>query len=408
MRLSNPKRGGLVASATALFACAAVAQEGGVLLTFGIEQRLESGRNLDLAVPDSGQTTASVTRLSFGLVSQTQLDLLEFDASTALVIEDSFDTDGAEVELGRPELNFGYTREVPNAIFSLAARFRSDDVDAFDEDLDEDDADGTRTDYGAEVRFETGRTAPIGFVFTTAFERSEYDDTTDPDLVDTDTTRVGVETLFRFSEVAVGRVGLGYLREEDDVPSGTLSEAVTVLAGLDYAMPNGRATALLSITGYDDARDRTTFEIGRTLDLPAGSVSARLGVSVADPGETDLIGALEWSQALPRGSVNVRLERRAEFEDDTEDTVTETIFSVSLAREVNAVSSLGLGLSHQVNVEPAERIEQSEFAATYRYQLTEDWGLDSGVRYRVRNDADGRSESPDVFVALSRVFEVRP
>ncbi len=377
-------------------------------MTFGIEQRLESGWNLDLSIPASGRTTASVTRLSFGLLSQTELERLEFSASSALIVENSFDTAGTEAQLGRPELDLRYTREVPNAIFSIAARFRRDDVEAFDEDLGEDDATGTRTDYGAELRFETGRTAPIGVAFTTAFERSGYTDTTDPDLIDTDTLRVGFDTMLRFSEVAVGRVGLGYIREEEQIPGGVVSEDVTVSAGLDYTMPNGVATAVVSVTRDDDGRQRTNLEIGRALELPAGSVSARLGLSLADPGGTEVIGALAWSQDLPRGSFDIRLERSVDFEDGTDATVTDTVFSASLAREVNAVSSVGLDFLYEISDAPSERVEQAEVAATYRYRLTEDWGLDSGVRYRIRHDADGSSESPNVFVALSRSFDFRP
>lgn len=408
MRPSSLRRGGLLAAAATLSTCAASAQDGGVLFTFGIEQRIESGRNLDLAVPATGQTTSSVTRLSFGLVSETGLDLLEFNASTALVVENSDATSGTAAELGRPDLNFRYTREVPNAIFTIAARFRRDDVEAFDEDLGEDDSDGTRTDYGVEARLETGRTAPFGFAVSAGYERSEYADTTDPDLIDTDTLRAGVETLFRFSQVAVGRIGLGYSRETEDGPASVPLETVTASAGLDYALPNGTATALLSLSRDDDDRDRATLEVGRALILPAGALSVRLGVTHASPGGSDLIGAVEWSQELPRGTFDVRLERSVDFEDGTDESVANTLFSVGLTRDVNAVSSIGLDFSHEINVAPLERIEQSELAAVYRYALTEDWGLDSGVRYRVRRDADGRSDSPDVFVALSRSFDFRP
>jgi hypothetical protein len=408
MRRSSLTRGGFVLAAASLAACPVVAQEGGVLLTFGIEQRLESGWNLGLAVPREGRTTASVTRLSFGLTSETALDRLEFSASTALVVEDSFDTSGTSVELGRPELILRYTREVPNAIFSIAAQFRRDDVDAFDVDLDEDDADGTRTDYGVELRFETGRTAPLGFAFTTAVERSEYDDTTDPDLIDTNTLRVGAETLLRFSEVATGRIGLGYEREDEDIVGGSVLETMSVSAGLDYALPNGLMTAALTMRRDDQDRERTDLVIGRSLELPAGALSGRLGVSFANPGGSDLIGALEWSQELPSGSVDVSLERTVDFDDATDDSATDTIFSVNLAQDINAVSSLGLEFSHEVSLSPTERIEQTEVAATYRYLLTEDWGLDSGVGYRVRTDADGRAESPNIFVALNRTFEIRP
>lgn len=379
-----------------------------VLLTFGIEQRLETGWNIDLLVPEDGRTTASITRLSFGAVTRTPLDALEFNAAAALVVENADDTGGTEVELGRPSLELRYTREVPNAIFMIGAQYRQDDVDAFDEDLAEADRVGTRTDSSIEMRLETGRTAPLGFAFISSFSRTEYEDTTDPTLTDTDTLRVGVETRLRFSEVLEGRIGLGYAREDEADALGTVVETETATLGLTYAMANGTATAELSFSSDDEEGDRTTLMFGRTLALPAGSLSARLGVSDGDIGGTDLVGGLSWSQELPRGGLDVVLERRIGFDEDTVEAVTNTLVSVSLAREINETSSLSLLLSHEISDAPSERIDLSQFSATYRYDLTEYWGLDAGARYRVRHDASGRSESPDVFIALSRSFEFRP
>jgi hypothetical protein len=75
---------------------------------------------------------------------------------------------------------------------------------------------------------------------------------------------------------------------------------------------------------------------------------------------------------------------------------------------VNAVSSVALDFSYEVSDSPTERIEETGFGATYNYSLTSDWGLASGLRYVVRDDVDGRADSPSVFVAISRDFELRP
>ena len=61
-RTGPMRRGFMLAAAT--LAGAPVAAE--VVLTFGIEQRLETGWNVDLSVPEGGHTTSAVTRLSFG------------------------------------------------------------------------------------------------------------------------------------------------------------------------------------------------------------------------------------------------------------------------------------------------------------------------------------------------------
>lgn len=403
MRRSALKRGGLLTAAAVMSANVGAAE---VVLTFGLEQRLETGRNVDLTVPEGGQTTTSATRLSFGAVSRTGLDLLEFTAATSLEVENSEDSGSTETDLASPDIGLRYTREVPNSLFSIGAQYRQDDVDAFEDDLADADLGGTRTDIGADLRIETGRTAPIGLAFTTSFSRSEYEDTTDPELIDTDTLRVGIETVLRFSDIMQARIGLGYEREEETEIVGPAIETVLGSLGLTYTLANGTATADLIFSSEDEAGDRTTFVIGRSLTLPASTLSARLGVTNGDTGGTELIGAVAWSQELPRGALDLLLEQRVAVEDAEAETVT--AFSIELAQEVNEVSALGLSLSHEISDAPSERIELSEFAATYSYQLTPDWELDSGVRYRIRNDADGRSESPDVFVALSRSFEFRP
>ena len=403
MRRSVSIRGGLLTAAAVLSANAGAAE---VVLSFGLEQRLEAGQNVDLEVPEGGQTTRSDTRLTFGAVSRTALDLLEFSAGGALRFENSDDTDGTEIGLATPELGLRYTREVPNALFSIGARYFEDDVDPFEEDLSVGSIAGTRTDIGADLRFETGRTAPVGFAFTTFFDNTQYEDTTDPDLSDTDIYGAGLESILRFSEVLEGRVGLSY--EHEDEETEPVNETVTGSFGLTYELANGAATADLSLSTDDEEGDRTTFVIGRSLELPSSSLNVQLGVSDGEGGDAEFVGGIGWSQELPRGSLDLLAEQSVDYDVDSDEVETTTSFSISLAQEVNEVSSLGLSFLYEISDEPSERSELSEFAATYRYQLTEDWGLDSGLRYRVRDDEDGRSESPDVFLALSRNFEFRP
>ncbi|AZL60493.1 hypothetical protein EI545_17680 [Tabrizicola piscis] len=398
-------RSGIVLAAAAMTASPVAAE---VVLTFGVEQRFEAGQNIDLSVPEGGDNLVARTRLSFGAVSRTQLDTLEFSSSAALVAENSDDTDGTEFEFGNPDLAVRYTREIPNALFSIGAQYRRDDVESFDEDLTIDDLDGTRTDSTVDLRFETGRTAPLGFVLFSSYTESEYTDTSDPDLVDNNTFRVGIETPLRFSEVFQASIRLGYEREEDTSPPLTLNEVRTAGLGLAYAMVNGAATADLDFRSDDEEGDRTTLVFGRALTLPAGSLSLRLGVTQGDIGGTDLVGGVTWAQELPRGGLEVVLERTVVYDDITFEPSIGTLLAVSFTQEINDLSSMGLTASHEVSDSPTERIELSQFAATYRYALTQDWNLDSGVRYRVRRDEDGRSDSPDVFVALSRSFEFRP
>ena len=75
---------------------------------------------------------------------------------------------------------------------------------------------------------------------------------------------------------------------------------------------------------------------------------------------------------------------------------------------MNEISSISLDITYELSEAPSERIEQVSFGAGYSRNLTADWSLNSGVGYRVRNDADGHSESPTLFVSISRDFTFRP
>ncbi len=423
------------------------AQDGGLGITFGIENRLEASRNDELSVPATGSTIENVTRLSFGLTSETAVDRLAFTASGAMIVETTDGRSGADIDFGRSALTFDYHREVPSSVFDISAEFRSDEVDSFADDLSDGDEEGTRTDYGLSTRLEVGRTSSIGFAAGLAFTATEFQDTTDPELDDSRELRGDVAAIFHFSDVATGRLGLRFRQREEEDPGNETTESITPFVGLDYAvserldmalelgytdseteefgiitqtrgpdvnlnltydMPVGTATALFRVTTDDDEGQRETFEIGRNIETPLQRVSARLGVTHADTTGTDLIGGLRWDRALPDGSLGVNIERRVRFDVDDEESVTDSIFSLSWSKTVTAASAISLDLAYEKSDAASEQIEQTTLGVGYSHRLTEAWTLSSGVGYRVRDDADGHSESPNVFVALSRDFEFRP
>lgn len=447
MTVSRSLRGTLLAGVATFAATTGVAQDGGLEMVIGLTQRLDVGSNVGLAVPDEGRTTLSTTRLSFGLSSETELSRLSFTASSALLLEDSFDTDGIETDFGRPELTFAFTREVPASIFEVTARYRSDDVDAFDSTLSADDAIGTRTDTGASLRLETGRTSALGFVIGASYDETDYDDTVDPDIYDNTIARANVEAILRFSELVTGRVGLAFSHGEEDNLPQTVTDTTTLTAGLDYTvserlrlaaslgiteidteefgvtgttrgpvgrlgfvygMSNGTLSGDLSVSRSADEDTRTTLAFGREMTFPAATLSARVGATHTDAAGTDIIGLIAWNQELPDGELGVRVERSVGFDDSDDEAVVNSIAAVDWSMDVNAVSSVALDFSYEVSDSPTERVEETGFGATYNYSLTADWGLASGLRYVVRDDVDGRADSPSVFVAISRDFELRP
>lgn len=392
---------GLIAALGMSATAASAQEEGGLRLTFGVEQRFEVGRNLGLDVPAEGTSKVAATVLSFGLISETPLDRLEFTASGALVVENSPDTAGTEVDFGRPELRFAYVREIPEALFSIEARYLSDDVSVLAEDLADSAADGTEIDYGVALRYEALRTSPASIFVEGTYDRTEYQDTTDPTLVDSDTYGATVGTRLRFSEVLIGTLSLGQSREVED--TGAITETTTTSAVLDYAMANGSASVALTFESSDD-EDRTTLELGRTIELPNGSFSGRLGVSQSDEGGTDLVGGIDWTQELPAGVFTASVDRSASYDAAAAETTVDTGVALGWERAVNDLSSVAVDLTWDVSDAPSERIEETEIGATYSYALTADASLDVGMRYQVRKDLGGRAEAPLVFLAIGRTF----
>ena len=343
---------------------------GGVRQTFDVAQRFEFGRNLDLATPAEGSSAVAATVLSYGLFSETPLDRLAFTASGALVIENSPDTAGTDVDFGRPEMGFLYVREVPDALFSVALRYVSDDISVLSDDLTIADSSGTEIDYGVTLRYEALRESPASLFFEASFDVTEYEDTTDPTLVESDTFGLTAGTRLRFSEVLDGVFSLGAAREDD--AAGAVEDRFIIRAGVEYDMIDGFASVFLT-REEGDIEDSTTLDIGWTRDLPDGALT--LGVSIAQS-----------------------------FDSGVRERTNETDIDIGWTQTVNDVSTIGLSLSWAQSDAPSEQITEAALGATYSYALTENASLDIGASYRERDDAGGRASSPQVFLALGRRF----
>ena len=444
MRRSGIAFGGVCAATAILWPCAVMAQDGGLQLTFGLENRLEVVGNDSLSVPATGTLVSNVTALSFGLTSETQIDRLDFSATGAAIVETG---DGdTELDFGRAEVQFSYHREVPAAVLDLTAEMRSGGLDTFDA-LTGADEPGTQTDYVLDGRIETGRTSALGFGLGVGYSRTEYEDTVDPDLFDSTEARADAAVILRFSEIATGRLGVRYSEREEEDPGTTVTQTMTTFVGLDYSvnervdlsaelgyaeieteefgvidrttgpdfrlaatydMPVGTASALLRVSQDSDEGQRTTFEIGREFEGPRDTIAARLGVTRGDETGSDVVGSLSWDRTLPDGSIGIDLEREVGFDSEDDSEVDSSRISVNWLKNVSDVSSISLDITYEQSDSSVESVDQLTLGAGYSHRLTQDWSLDSGVGYRVRDDADGRARSPNLFVALSRDFQIRP
>lgn len=455
-------RRSLAAGLVALPILPAVAQEeetGGLRLTFGIEQRLEVTDNVALEIPSEGTTTEAITRLSFGLVSETAFQSLTIGLAGDLRYADEPD-EGTTSEFASPRATLTYTREAANAALSVDASYvqeRLDRVDITDiedpddpidpGDIDDLQGGGTRSSYtfGGTLDLNTAR--PLGFSLRARKSGVDYTDTTDPDLNDTETTEVGATAFFRYSPVSTARIEYDKTRfTEDDAddttrdtsqltfgllyevsPSLTLDAALgyaeiesdesgvietetgpTALLNLTQEMRNGSAEAEFLAT-TDEFGTRTTLSFQRNLELRDGAFSASFGVTQGEDEDPALIGALDWRRQLRDGAVTARLSRTVVSTEDETESAT-TLLSMGYSKDINAISGIGLELAYAViDEDGANRVERGDISATYRRALTEDWDMNLGARYQTRREANvGTADSPSVFFSLSRTFEFRP
>lgn len=402
MQARTSLRGAFLLSTACLLAGPLHAQDaGGVRFTFDVEQRFEYGRNVDLAVPADGSSAISATTLTFGILSETPLDRFAFTASGALVIENSPSTTGTEVEFDRPEVTVAYTREIPDALFGVTGRYLRGDVADLTDDLADADAVGTQIDYGATITYEALRTSPVSIFVVGTYDATEYEDTVDPGLIGSDTLGLTLGSRLRFSEVLTGTLSLGSTREVED--SGVVTDTTTTTAGLDFLLPTGTASAVLTFdTG--DTEDRTTLELSRSYDFPSAVLVARIGATNSDLGGTDVIGGLDLTQELPDGEVTLSVARGVSYDAAAAETTVDTSLALAWERSINAQSSMLLDFSWEVSDAPSERIEETEVGATYSRLVADRATLDVGLRYRTRDDAGGRATSPLVFLALGQSF----
>ncbi|MFQ6540377.1 hypothetical protein, partial [Aphanothece stagnina] len=133
------------------------------------------------------------------------------------------------------EATLDYHREVPAAVLDINAVLRNDDIGTFDELSDRDET-GTRTEYGLGARLETGRTSVLGFALGLGYSKTDFQNASDVDLVDSTEIRGDAAVIVHFSEVATGRVGLRYSQREDASAGTTVTETRTGFVGLDYSV----------------------------------------------------------------------------------------------------------------------------------------------------------------------------
>lgn len=441
--------------------------DGGLRVSLGVQQSFSYGDNLALGVPGSatnpeqGTTSLSTTAFALNLESITRVDTFRFQLGGSLRYGST--PVGTTIDTGfvDPFVALSYLREGARSRFSFALDIDESDVslarplwDFSDEDnvisppRDLGDLTGTgiRRSQTAQLSFETGIDAPIGMRFTASRAGLRYRNVTSGGLTDSDRDTLGLSTFFRFRQATTGVVDLRWTRF--DPRDGTpVSETQTVEVGFDHELPTeGRINARVGYTDGDpnntgaaagstgvtgslnyvhpltngqltaaytlrrtDSGQINTLEVGRSLDLPRGQLQFQIGATELSGGSAEPTGSLSWTHEMPTSQMTLRLNRTVASDIDNQSRFTTTL-AAEYRKELTSLSSISANFSVfvQDGTAASNKVTRRDAALTYTHALTEDWNLDAGLSMRVRNEATvGRASSEQVFISLSRRFDLR-
>jgi hypothetical protein len=443
----------------------ALAQEiDAVRMNFGIDQRFEAGDNLGLDNPSQGNSSISTTRLSFGLISETERQSLAFDVSGALTIQDTPTTDGTETTWGTPRFRLAYDLDGADSALGVNANYSVAFIDtlSFADFINEDGilelpedfsslaGTGERTNYGLNATLALGQNAPLGFDLSAGVSGIDYTNVTDPNLFDYNRSFLGARALLRFSPVLTGSVGLRYSTYDasdneqtyrtrttgnigleyeissraaleaslgvTEVNTETLDQPTTNTTspvgslGYTYDMPNGGLTADFVASADENGNERLNFVVGRNLELPDGNLSFTLGLTDPEFGDVAPIGSLNWERNLPAGQITAQISRKVSSSNN-DDTALTTLVAFGYDQNINDVSGFGLNFTYGESdaTENTGQVTRTGISATYRHALTQDWNLNTGVNYRTRDEeGEGQASSPSIFLSIGRNFDFRP
>lgn len=414
--MRHPQMRALTTALTATIALQglpAAAQEGGLRYVFSLSERLEASRNPGLSTPAGDDSLNAVTSLSFGLTSSTQTEELSLALDGGLRLSQT-GSEAVDTGIDGPQLAFGYERSAANASFSASLDYSDARIetlrplsDFLNEDgevelpSNPDDLVGTgiRRATGASVRLDLGTAAPLGVSLEAGFDRTDYADVSDADLVDSQSLSLGATARLRLSETLSGDVSLTQRIYEAEDAAATRR----VTQGLDIGLAQEISPRLslsagigasVAQTDGDAAEKSTTARVGLDLALPNGGLAFDISQDSAE---------ISWQQDLPRGSIGAALSHRP----DADGTGSTSVAALNYSQSLSAVSGLNLGLSYSDFSDPGENdVARADLTASYTHSLTEDWGLSVGANLSRRDEAtEGAANSSTLFLSLSRSFE---
>lgn len=400
-------------------------QAGGVLLSFGIEQRLESDDNRSLSVNPAGRSSHADTVLSFSLSSETRSQRLSLSGSGALRASDGPGYGAEDSGFVNPSIALDYARSGPGSSLEVGARLRETDIDFlrglsdFDdgsgvitlpEDISDLTGTGTRRHISANLALRWGQDGPLGFGLHAGFDDYSYHDTSSATLHDYRRIRVGASTQLRLDELMRATIDLGLSRYERDDPGEPRRDTISLTGDLIRDLPRGSISTRLSIDNVEEGT-RLGLSVARAIELPSGSVTARLGAARTAIGHhLRLTGGLDLTHDLPLGRLATSLQRSVvENNEDEERVLTALSMTLMHALAPDQRVSLDLSWVDSDASSGGNDTRTASIGASYYREVTPDWGFRIGYQHRMRKETGLESaRSNMVFMSLQRGFQFRP
>jgi len=438
-------------------------ENGGPVLTFGLSSTLSATDNYNLDPNNSESAELFDNRLSFGYLNQRANDVFRFDVSGLLRANEP---PGDSRTFDDQRARLGYDRQGVNSALSFGADYSLASINSldpfdqnrfFDDPLEENDLaedQGDRQQISSRFRFEAGLDNPVGFILDGRYREQTYNDTTDPDLFDSELFNLTGTTRFTLSPVTEVRTILRYDDYTADDTEQTnrqtssfnlgLTQALSPIDTLDVVVGFQSIETEETILGIRDADTQTgvigsidltreltrgtigtsfdlresvngqtaTWLVNRDLPLPRGSIELSLGATSDVDDTVRPVGSLDFTHEMKRSTLTASLSRQVTTSSRSNELRT-TEASLGYNYEINSLSEISFSANYaelkQAGGPAVNDTTRTDLRATYSRNLTPDWRLSSGYEYRLRDETGvGDASSNRVFLTLEREFTVRP
>lgn len=395
------------------------AQEGGVVMRFGLTLGAEAQSNRSLDAGDPGSSTELFSGLSFGLSTRTRTQALSFDLAGRLRGVNAPDSVFVDQGLANPSAALLYSLTGATAQLNLSARYSEADL-SDNNVLENDDGsftllagDATRRNSVLEARHDWNTDARVRYGAFARYQDTSFSGGTATDLdgsalSDTQRLTFGTSATLDLSTAARLAVTLSYSVFEED---GVAGDRETWALGntLTIDRPDGDMTFSLGVTDIEEGT-RLTGTVGRTYETPRATFAGEIGVAREVSGDTALIGSADVTYPLPRGALSFGLARNVTSSSTQDQERLNTQINFGYRQDLTPLSGLSLDAAFAEIQDTGSDATFSDatLTATYTRTLTRDWNMSTGLRHRYSDDDGiGTARSNEVFFNLRREFVTR-